>query len=513
MPYMSVSAISDAIDHIATTYPAITQVFALPEASVEGRSIRAFKIANGTGSNRAGVLFLGGTHARELINPETVMSFALRLCDAYTNDTGLTFGAKSYTAQSVQTVVNALDIFMLPLVNPDGRAFCMTPGNEMWRKNRAPNPGLPCRGVDINRNYDFLWSSGIGTSTNSCTDVYKGPGAFSEPETRNVRFMLDNFLNIACMVDVHSYSELVLYPWGDDQNQTTDPNQNFQNPAFDGQRGIVGSGYKEYIPPEDLEAFVALAERIRDGIAAVRGRVYVAQESTSLYPTSGTAHDYAYARHFVDTGKRRVLGLTLETAREFQPADAEKNNVITEVSAGLMECLQETLCPADVVQDLVDAIFPLRAMRAFRDRELRRTAAGARYERLLRANSLELVTLAMGDRQMRETGAMLMRVAASFFTDQGELAAREINEQDIAQVTRALTLVRRQASRRLQTAIDSALRDIRRVRGQSLTGAFRVLSRPPPRPTRAASRKKPAAGTRAKRTTRRKTARNTRRSK
>jgi hypothetical protein len=131
----------------------------------------------------------------------------------------------------------------------------------------------------------------------------------------------------------------------------------------------------------------------------------------------------------------------------------------------------------------------------------------------LHANSLELVTLAMGDRQMRETGAMLMRVAASFFTDQGELAAREINEQDIAQVTRALTLVRRQASRRLQTAIDSALRDIRRVRGQSLTGAFRVLSRPPPRPTRAASRKKPAAGTRAKRTTRRKTARNTRRSK
>ena len=48
----------------------------------------------------------------------------------------------------------------------------------------------------------------------------------------------------------HSYSELVLYPWGDDQNQTTDPNQNFQNPAFDGQRGTPGNNYKEYIPAD-----------------------------------------------------------------------------------------------------------------------------------------------------------------------------------------------------------------------------------------------------------------------
>src|SRR5262245_17640425 len=123
MPYLSVAAISDAIDHIATTYPAITQLIALPESSVEGRQIRALKIAHGAGSNRTGVLFLGGTHARELINPETVLSFALRLCDAYTNNTGLTFGPKAYAPSAIQAVVNGLDIFMLPLVNPDGRQF------------------------------------------------------------------------------------------------------------------------------------------------------------------------------------------------------------------------------------------------------------------------------------------------------------------------------------------------------------------------------------------------------
>ena len=136
-----------------------------------------------------------------------------------------------------------------------------------------------------------------------------------------------------------------------------------------------------------------MAKRIRDGIAAVRGRVYTAQQSSALYPTTATTHDYAYARHFVDTGRRRILGFTLETAREFQPADAEKNNVITEVSAGLMECLLETLCPADTVQALVDALFPLRALRRFRDRYMLNTAAGARYDKMFRAHTLEVGAL------------------------------------------------------------------------------------------------------------------------
>ena len=194
MPYLSVNAISNAIDHIATTYPSIAQIIVLPEASVEGRQIRALKIAHGGGSNRTGVLFLGGTHARELVNPETVLSFTLRLCDAYTNNTGLTFGPKVFQPAAIQTVVNGLDIFMLPLVNPDGRNFCLMPGGDpWWRKNRSNHPGLVCRGVDLNRNYDFLWSSGIGTSNNSCSDVFKGPAAFSEPETRNVRWMIDTF--------------------------------------------------------------------------------------------------------------------------------------------------------------------------------------------------------------------------------------------------------------------------------------------------------------------------------
>ncbi len=476
MPYLSVTAISDAINHIAITYPALAQIIALPEPSVEGRQIRALKIAHGGGSRRTGVLFLGGTHARELVNPETLLSFAIRLCDAYTNNTGLTFGPKAFQPSAIQTVVNGLDIFMLPLVNPDGRQFCLMPGGDpWWRKNRSDHPGLACRGVDLNRNCDFLWSSGIGTSSNACADIFKGPGAFSEPETRNVRWMIDTFTNLACMIDIHSYSELVLYPWGDDENQSTDPNQNFQNPAFDGQRGVVGSGYKEYIPSGDLHDNEVMAARIRDAIAAVRGRVYTAQQSITLYPTTGTTHDYAYARHFVDTGRRRILGFTLETAREFQPPDVEKNNVITEVSAGLMECLLETLCPADVVQALEDALFPLRALRRFRDRYVLKTAAGARYDKLFRAHSLELSALAIEDKATRSAGSALLRIAGRFFNTKDEVLPRKIAKEDLAETEKALAVVRKSASQKLKATIDSALTDLKRLQGKPLTDAFKSL--------------------------------------
>jgi murein tripeptide amidase MpaA len=314
----------------------------LPEPSIEGRASRALKIANGTGADRRGLLLLGGVHARELVNPDLLVSLALKLCQASAANAGLTFGAKSYPAATVQTIVNTLDLILFPLVNPDGRAYVQSPtGDEMWRKNRNPNPGLPGPGVDINRNFDFLWSSGIGTSADSTTEIYKGSAPFSEPETRNVRSLLDTYTNIRCCVDVHSYSEDVLYPWGDDDDQTTDPGMNFRNSAFNSVRGIPGDTlYKEYIPQAELDWFAATGNQVVQAIAAVRGRAYTPQQSVGLYPTSGTSDDYAYSRQLLDPTRRKVRAFTVETATEFQPPYSEALNVIMEVSAGLVEfCL------------------------------------------------------------------------------------------------------------------------------------------------------------------------------
>jgi carboxypeptidase T len=503
MPYMSVSAINACVDYITSTYAAIATPIALPENSVEGRPVKALKIAKGSGSNRTGVLLLGGTHARELVNPETVVTFALRLCDAYTNNTTLTFGPKVYDASTIQTLVNGLDIFLVPMVNPDGREFCLAPGGfAMWRKNRRPPiagscPSLPADrrgGVDLNRNYDFLWASGIGTSSSSCDDVYKGPSAFSEPETRNIRWMIDTHRNIATMIDIHSYSELVLFPWGDDNNQTTTPSQNFQNPAFNGQRGVPGSGYSEYIPQADLDAHVAAAERIRNGIAAVRGRTYTVQQSVLLYPTTGTTHDYAYARKFVDTGRRRILGFTLETAREFQPNDAEKDQVITEVSAGLIECLMETLCPAEAVQALLDALFPLHAMREFRDRHLLTSASGQRFEQLFRKHSFEVVRLVQLNDDALKAAAALMAVAERFLSDERGPSGRKIGTSDVAEATKALSALRKHGSAALKNSIRLVMAELKRSQGRTLVGAAKALGK-----TRRAARKKPKPSARKRR--------------
>lgn len=484
MPYLSVSAIDAAIDHVASTFPALARRIVLPERSVEGRVVKALRIAGGSGAtnlpdSRSGVLLTGGVHARELVNPETLVEFALRLCSAYANNTGLAFGPKTYSATDVQLAVGGLSIVILPLVNPDGRNHCLVAGgNPMWRKNRARNLGLACRGVDLNRNTSFLWSSGIGTSSDSCSDVFKGSSAFCEPETRNVRWLIDSFPGLEAMVDVHSYSELVLYPWGDDQNQTTDANQNFQNPAFDGQRGTLGNNYKEYIPAADQAAHQAMGNRMRDGIAAVRGRSYAVKQSIDLYPTSGTWHDYAYARKFVETGRRRILGFTLETAREFQPGDAEKAQVISETQAGLMECLFQTLCPAEAVQALsATRTLALDALREFRDQRMERSTKGQSLDEAYRRHAGEVVGLLSRQPKLLQAASAALATAGSLVgSDQGR--AQPIAAKQAAELREVFDLLSAIGSPALRADIAKSLAAVGRFDGVVLDRLFALPKRP-----------------------------------
>ena len=58
---------------------------------------------------------------------------------------------------------------------------------------------------------------------------------------------MDTYADLSLFLDLHSYTGDVLYNWGDDDNQNIDPAMNFANPAFDGKRGVIGSGYGEYL--------------------------------------------------------------------------------------------------------------------------------------------------------------------------------------------------------------------------------------------------------------------------
>lgn len=341
--YLSVDGVEAALGHLAKQHPALCSRIVLPEKTFEGRTCSAVRLGAGSARRRNGVLLVGGLHAREIVNPDLLVTLAFRLCRAYGAGKGLAFGGKAYTAADVKLVLEKLHLYVFPLANPDGRAFVLSPaGDPWWRKNRRPTID-GCIGTDLNRNFDFLWTSGIGTSDDPHDyQVYRGTAPFSEPETRNVRHLLDAH-PIDVMVDVHSYSELVLYPWGDDDNQTRTAAMNFANPAYDGVRGVIGdTAYCEYLPDPDLQWFANTARKVRASIGAVRGRWYTAEPSAGLYPTSGCSTDWAYSRHFANGGSR-VRAFSIETGREFQPPYAEALNVISEVSAGILE-----LCRASV---------------------------------------------------------------------------------------------------------------------------------------------------------------------
>ncbi|HEX7138854.1 MAG TPA: M14 family metallopeptidase, partial [Vicinamibacterales bacterium] len=310
--YLTVGDVEQLLANAAAApNTAFTQLIPLPNKTWEGRNCHAIRIGKGNQANRPGIYFLGGVHAREWGSPDILINFVEQLCDAYRNQTALTIGGSTFTAAQIQAVVNGKDVYVLPQANPDGRNHSMT-ADPMWRKNRRPAAGgsnnPDCVGVDVNRNYDFLWDytkhfsarAPVQNSTDPCNaEIYIGPAAVSEPETKNVVWMWDNFPNIGYFIDIHSYSEDILYSWGDDDDQSTKQQMNFHNAAYDGKLGVKGdAAYKEYIPSADKTAAQKLANAMAAAIQSVRNRKYTVMQSMSLYPTAGCSDDYAYSRHF-----------------------------------------------------------------------------------------------------------------------------------------------------------------------------------------------------------------------
>jgi len=363
--YLNVAEVETALQLAARpANSGFTKLITLPHITWEGRTCRAIRIHRGETAG-GGVYLLGGVHAREWGSPDILINFVRLLTDAYRTGTGINQGGMSLGPAKIREIVHNLDVVVFPQANPDGRHHSMTI-DPMWRKNRRP-PGLgdpSCTvgggdgpGVDLNRNYDFLWDfptkfspdAPVMTSTDPCSEIYRGPRAESEPETANVTWLLDRSPTMSYFIDVHSFGEDILYNWGDDDDQTTDPSMSFRNPAFDGKRGIPDSTpggdkekYREFLPGDDLNDVVALGNVMRDAIAAAHGRQYSVKGAVGLYPTSGTSDDYAYSRSFVDARKPKVRGYTIEWGPQrdsipesFHPNYSDMVPIIEEVTAGL----------------------------------------------------------------------------------------------------------------------------------------------------------------------------------
>jgi len=187
----------------------ITELIALEDSGVaktyvignthEGRDIWAVRISDNPSEdeNEPGVLFLGCHHAREWISVEVPLYIAQYLTDNYDVD------------EDIKHLVDNCEIWIVPVVNPDGYEYSRT-ANRLWRSNRRDN-GDGTFGVNLNRNYSYMWG-GPGSSGNTSNTNYRGPSAFSEPETQAVRDLVLAY-DFRVLISYHSFWQMIYYPW------------------------------------------------------------------------------------------------------------------------------------------------------------------------------------------------------------------------------------------------------------------------------------------------------------
>jgi carboxypeptidase T len=331
--YLPTSFVGTWTDGLGSLLPDYCSVVPLPYPTWEGRTVNAVRLRAGDDGPRPTVLFTSGMHAGEVGSADISVYFLNNLLNSYLTASPVVLGNYGLPKEHVQAILEHLEIVVVPCVNPDGRTYVETTQN-WWRKNRNPNVGQGETGVDINRNFDFLWSSGIGSAIDPSDDEYRGPSALSEPESRNVQWLLDT-TGAQVYIDIHGPSQTLVYTWGDAPDQSTDPSMNFQNPAWDGRRG---GQYQEYIAPPDIELLRALGGNIGDAANSVRDGGYAVQQSfDELYPTTATSDDFAYSRHLVDTTKPVTYAYTFEYGGgDFIPEYDEMQALTAEVNAGML---------------------------------------------------------------------------------------------------------------------------------------------------------------------------------
>ncbi|KAM5303611.1 carboxypeptidase A5 isoform 1-T1 [Glossophaga mutica] len=219
--------------------------------SFENRSILVLKFSAGD-SRRQAIWIDAGIHSREWITHATGIWMARQIVSEYGKDNILT------------NILNAMDIFLEIVSNPDGFAFTHSM-NRLWRKNKSSRPGISCIGVDLNRN----WRSGFGgngSNDNPCSETYRGPYPHSEPEVAATADFITAHGNVKALISIHSYSQMLMYPYGHSLE-----------------------------PVSDQEELYNLAKSAVQALYEVHGIKYTyGSISTTLYVASGITLDWAY---------------------------------------------------------------------------------------------------------------------------------------------------------------------------------------------------------------------------
>jgi len=265
------------LDELAAKFPSLAQTFVVGK-TYEGRSIKGIKIGETKDKNKPVIWIHAGIHAREWIAPASCIYVINHLLTNYATDAG------------VRAMVDSVTWFLVPSANPDGYEYSHR-YDRMWRKTRTPNPGYSCRGTDPNRNWDDHFGL-TGTSGYPCSDIYRGPHAFSEPNTKALSSFIFNMKDrIKVFFSLHCYSQMWLTSWG----------------------------WTDHVNPPDHQEIQRVAKGGTEALNARHGKTYeYGPGGAILYPAAGAEDDWAKGK----------AGIKYSYTMELRPGPYARNGFI-----------------------------------------------------------------------------------------------------------------------------------------------------------------------------------------
>jgi carboxypeptidase T len=240
----------------STDHADITQLGSVGK-TFEGRDIPFLKISDNvaTDEDEPEVLFTCNMHAREHLTTEMCLHIVQRFTDGYATDA------------NIKNLVDNREIYVVPSQNPDGAEFDISGGEyQGWRKNRQPNDDGSV-GTDINRNFSYKWGCCGGSDDDPSGETYRGASAASAPEVAAMQAFIDG-RQFKAHIDFHTFSELVLWPFGHTTDTVTE-----------------GMTQEEYDHFQDIGQQMAATNE------------YTPEQSSGLYITDGDINDWAWGQH------------------------------------------------------------------------------------------------------------------------------------------------------------------------------------------------------------------------
>jgi carboxypeptidase T len=320
--YHNYAEMSTEVANTAAAFPAIVQRFSLGR-SYEGRELWAVKVSDNVATDEAEpeVLFTANQHAREHLTVEMALYILRELTSKYGSDSRIT------------NIVNNRETWIVFSVNPDGSEYDVATGSyRMWRKNRQPNAGSTAVGTDLNRNWGFQWGCCGGSSGTFSSETYHGAGPFSAPETQRVRdFVASRVIagvqQIKANIDFHTYSELVLWPYGYTLANT-------------------GNG----ITAADQSMLSTLGNQM----AATNG--YTPEQSSDLYIADGTINDWMWGTYKIASYTFEMYPRTSNPG--FYPPDEVISREVTRNRAAVLMLEENADCLYRVIGQTCGAAAP-----------------------------------------------------------------------------------------------------------------------------------------------------------